>query len=353
MNNDYLGSWFWAQMPTLLKWYLSAANGDGVEPAPNSTLLNDGQNAQLAITPGNTYRLRIINVSNMASNFISFEGHELTVIAVDGVNVEAATTSSLYINTAQRMDVLLTAKPTAQQNHFFVSSLDQSMYGGNFDITNPVAYGYLVYNSKLPLPPVSVPNFNPINDFTLVPLDKQSIWGPVSQTITINMIFVNDNYGINRLFESRFLESRRTDFAQGYYQQSNLCSPNRPEPIHSIVSSCGRCDEQTDLRNWFEPFCRLLWRDVSETTHQNTLILKRELSVEVVVNNFDTGSHPWHMHGHQFQVVYHGNANTIMWDGTQELSQIPVRRDVMLVNTNSSTVWRFKANNPGIFLIHW
>ena len=45
--------------------------------------------------------------------------------------------------------------------------------------------------------------------------------------------------------------------------------------------------------------------------------------------------------------------NTIMWDGTQELSQIPVRRDVMLVNTNSSTVWRFKANNPGIFLIHW
>jgi hypothetical protein len=26
---------------------------------------------------------------------------------------------------------------------------------------------------------------------------------------------------------------------------------------------------------------------------------------------------------------------------------------VMLVNKNSSTVWRFKANNPGIFLIHW
>jgi len=58
------------------------------------------------------------------------------------------------------------------------------------------------------------------------------------------------------------------------------------------------------------------------------------------------------MHGHQFQVAYRGDANTPMWDGTQQLSKVPVRRDVIFVNTNSSSVWRFKANNPGVFLIH-
>ena len=136
-------------MPHLLELYLNPANSEGVEPAPNSTLLNDAQNIQFAITPGKTYRLRIINVSNMGSNYIQFQGHNVTVIAVDGVNVEPVTTSTLYINTAQRMDVLLTAKPTVTQNYYFVSSVDQDMYGGDFDIDNPVAYGYLVYNSKL------------------------------------------------------------------------------------------------------------------------------------------------------------------------------------------------------------
>lgn len=58
------------------------------------------------------------------------------------------------------------------------------------------------------------------------------------------------------------------------------------------------------------------------------------------------------MHGHQFQVVYRGDTNTPMWDGTQAVSSVPVRRDVIMVNTNSSAVWRFQANNPGVFLMH-
>jgi len=142
----------------------------------------------------------------------------LTVIAVDGVPVQAAATSSVYIATAQRMDVLLTAKPTATQNYFFVSSLDQTMYGGYFNITYPNAYGYLVYNSQLPLPTISVPaSFSPIDDFTLVPYDKQSILSPVSQTITLNMIFDNDDYGINRSVRTYNTPRLDADSIQGYH----------------------------------------------------------------------------------------------------------------------------------------
>lgn len=186
-------------MPPLLATYLSPLNSAGVEPAPNSTLLNDAASTKFAITPGLTYRLRIINMSNMASNFFQLQDHEMTVIAVDSVSVVAAPTTSIEITTAQRYDVLFTAKPTADQNYFFVSSLDQTMYGGYFDISIPNAFGYLVYNSKLPLPATSVPDsFDPIDDFTLVPYDKQPILGPVSQTLTLNMIFQNDAYEINR-----------------------------------------------------------------------------------------------------------------------------------------------------------
>jgi iron transport multicopper oxidase len=186
-------------MPELLGLYLNPANSGGIEPAPNSTLVNDSEKIKFSITPGKTYRLRIINVSNMASNYIQLMGHEMTVIAVDSVNVEPTTTESIYIATAQRYDVLFTAKPTATQNYFFISSLDQTMYGGYIDIAIPNAYGYLVYNPLLPLPAVYEPaSFNYIDDFDLVPYDKEPILGPVSQTITINMIFDNDAYNINR-----------------------------------------------------------------------------------------------------------------------------------------------------------
>jgi iron transport multicopper oxidase len=135
----------------------------------------------------------------MASNFFQLIGHEMTIIAVDSVNVEPATTESIYIATAQRYDVLFTAKPIATQNYFFISSLDQSMYGGYFDIAIPNAYGYLVYNPALPLPEVYEPgSFDPIDDFSLVPYDKEPILGPVSQTIMINMNFSNDAFDINR-----------------------------------------------------------------------------------------------------------------------------------------------------------
>jgi iron transport multicopper oxidase len=72
------------------------------------------------------------------------------------------------------------------------------MIGGTFTITYPQAYGYLVYNPALPLPQIYVPTFSPIDDFGLVPYDNAPILTPAATTITINMIFDNDDYNINR-----------------------------------------------------------------------------------------------------------------------------------------------------------
>jgi len=41
-----------------------------------------------------------------------------------------------------------------------------------------------------------------------------------------------------------------------------------------------------------------------------------------------------------------------MWDGSQPVNNVPVRRDVMMVNTNASSVWHYTATNPGVYLIH-
>jgi iron transport multicopper oxidase len=185
-------------MPDLLSSYLNAYNEEGIEPCPNSTLLNDSVNIKFSITPGKTYRLRVISMASFVAHYVEIDGHEMTVIAVDSVSVNPTNASSIYVAVAQRYDILFTAKSDATQNYFFISSIDQTMIGGEFSITNPNAYGYLVYNSSGSLPDTYQPSFDPIDDFGLVPLDNQAILSPVSQTITLNMIFDNDDYGINR-----------------------------------------------------------------------------------------------------------------------------------------------------------
>lgn len=66
--------------------------------------------------------------------------------------------------------------------------------------------------------------------------------------------------------------------------------------------------------------------------------------------------HPFHLHGHAFQVVYRSEEEagpydvSKITDGTYPAS--PMRRDTVLVNPNGNIVLRFRADNPGIWLFH-
>lgn len=80
-------------------------------------------------------------------------------------------------------------------------------------------------------------------------------------------------------------------------------------------------------------------------------ILNHNDIVEVVVNNFDDGGHPIHMHGHNFQMVERPQAGAGVYSGsTKNPPAVPIRRDVIKVNGNSYLVYRFKADNPGMCL---
>ncbi len=87
----------------------------------------------------------------------------------------------------------------------------------------------------------------------------------------------------------------------------------------------------------------------------NPFILTDGAIVEVIVNNLDAAIHPFHMHGHQFQVLSRPESNAGSWSGSDDSSQYPstpTRRDTVAVNGNSHVVLRIKADNPGVFLFH-
>ena len=49
------------------------------------------ENTTLSFEPGKTYRLRIINTSAFAAFFFWIDGHEMSIIEVDGVSTRSST----------------------------------------------------------------------------------------------------------------------------------------------------------------------------------------------------------------------------------------------------------------------
>lgn len=120
-----LSDWYHSQMPPLISKFISYANPTGAEPVPDSALMNDTQNLQVAVEAGKTYFFHIINMGAFAAQYLWFEGHTMRVIEVDGVWTNEAETDMLYVTAAQRYGVLVTMKNNPSSNFAIVGSMDQ------------------------------------------------------------------------------------------------------------------------------------------------------------------------------------------------------------------------------------
>ena len=84
----------------------------------------------------------------------------------------------------------------------------------------------------------------------------------------------------------------------------------------------------------------------------NAFVLEKDQVVQIVVNNHDTGKHPFHLHGHNFQAVVRSQEEAGDFVNNETLPAVPMRRDTFMVRPNGNIVLRFRADNPGVWLFH-
>ncbi len=91
-------------------------------------------------------------------------------------------------------------------------------------------------------------------------------------------------------------------------------------------------------------------------TYTNPFVLEKGQIVQIVVNNLDSGRHPFHLHGHQFQAIYRSKEEGGTFEdqkvGVDAYTKKPMRRDTLVIWPNGNMVLRFKADNPGVWLFH-
>ena len=189
-----LSDWYHDFMPDLIAGFLSVTNPTGAEPVPKAALLNDTQNLTISVQPGKTYKLRIVNMAAFAPQYLWFEGHTMSIVEVDGIYTEPTDADMIYLSPAQRYSVLITMKNDTTANFPFMGSMDTDLFDVVSDSLNPNVTGWLVYDSANDNPDAAMlDEFEPFDDFTLVPRDGLALYDQVDYSI--QMDFKMDNLG--------------------------------------------------------------------------------------------------------------------------------------------------------------
>lgn len=314
-----ISDWYHEETLTLVRNMLSPSNVNFAPPFPNTLIVNEGLGAKVKMVKGKVYRFRIINMAAFASNMIHFDSHTMEIIMADGSYVQKDKAYQLRISPSQRYDVLITCSERDNRNYPFLISLDINR---DFDVAParwPHNYtGYLMMNDNGPLPADVVDQWRPKDDANLKPLDNPAMFVPVTRSIVLDFEFCRDKNNIPRTCfnGSPYIPQKVPTLYTAATTGTNNTNPAVYGAVHPYVVNSG---------------------DV----------------VEIVVNNIDAAIHPFHLHGHQFQVLERPRANRGKWNGrSQGFNKQPPRRDTVHVNAHSYVVIRYKATHPGVFLFH-
>jgi iron transport multicopper oxidase len=119
-----ISDWYHDEMQGLIQKFMSKGNPTGAEPAPKSAIFNDMSDVSVKLQPGKTYLVRMVNIGAFASQYFWMEGHNMSIVEVDGVYTRPTEASMIYLSAAQRCSFLLTAKDETAENYAFVASMD-------------------------------------------------------------------------------------------------------------------------------------------------------------------------------------------------------------------------------------
>jgi len=322
------------EAPVIMESFMSRYNPTGAEPIPQNSLFNESRNVSWEVKPDTTYFLRIVNMGMFTSQYLYIEDHKFTVVEIDGVEVEPQETDSLYITVAQRYGVLVHTKKTIDKNYRFVNIIDKEMLDIVPDDLELVSTNWIVYNEHKPLPKKlnfrkfekTIEQINPIDDFTLTPVAKYPLLPDPDYQIKLNFVMDNLGDGVN----------------YALFNNKTYVPPKVPTLM--TVMSSGEYAVMPQIYG----------------SNTNSYVLQKDEVVEIVLNNMDPGKHPFHLHGHNFQVISRSEEgeedDPIVYDPKNpdhnKFPEYPMIRDTAQVNANGFIVLRFKADNPGVWFFH-
>ncbi|ORX66211.1 hypothetical protein DL89DRAFT_279237 [Linderina pennispora] len=271
--------------------------------------------AVIKFVKNKTYRLRLLNIGASFEFHFSIDDHELRIIEVDGVPVKEKPTKGVMLAAGQRVSVLVRSKETADNNYLFHADMFTDLF--TMPKYNPLNFtGVLEYAPKASLKREVNGGWKITSDLDLEPLDEEALMDPTVQVTLDAYSGVFDDQSFRHSFNN-----------------VTFILPEVPTLLTALSTG--------DNANKREVYGR----------QSNTYVLNMGDVVEITLNNHDYYTHPFHLHGHVFQIVEIGALRSGL-HRTKLARDAPVKRDTFILRGGHYAVLRFRANNPGAWLFH-
>ncbi|XP_034660830.1 putative laccase-11 [Drosophila subobscura] len=352
---------------------------------------------RLRVTPGYRYRMRVLlnGIANCPVEF-SIEQHKLLIISTDGNDIEPVLADGFFLTSAERFDFVLNANQLSKSYWISVRGYEQcdgrKLYQGavlsyrgatrtelpqgnilgstqsrTLDADNLLKPTYSSQQSRaLSAAPVLV------NDYRIMP----TIAAGPEAFLRLATAEKDNNVGTVALRSLQPVPWPRNTRFRTYYSSFSLRRAPNGELLFQIdeISYIPPDISLLQGRNLFEDdgyFCnrsslvaqgRNCQQDVCECL--NVIRMPAYRPIEMVVANYMTNTHPYHIHGNSFRLVGQGVVGNIddlrniqYLDRQGRLPRLPdhyhaVLKDSVQIPGLGFIIVRFISDNPGFWLYH-
>ncbi|KAI0010989.1 putative multicopper oxidase [Xylariaceae sp. FL0662B] len=360
----------------------------GVEdaPIPNTALINGVNQAScsnhpsrqcsdvakaypsLNLAPGEAHRLRFLNAGGFAWFQVAVDEHSsMTIIEVDGTIVEPAVQPALVIAPGQRYSAILTADHVRKEAFWLRAQMLKSCFASQTLPENGIDEAKAIIRYMTPNKKRHGGHGNNDND-------NQSLHLPTT-TSELKYLSTCKDMSSTVSFSPSPPQPAPAHADHSWYLRVNLAigdwrlqrgvmnssslRPNLKSPtLHRVLDGLAQGNEsfaQEGINDAaFDP--------VSELVISHNAVE----TIDIILQNMDENSHPFHLHGAQMWVLGAGHGyfpgyealglrpegRGLLDPANSSVVDNPLKRDTVTVEGFGWTLLRFVADNPGVWLFH-
>ncbi|KAJ7598428.1 laccase [Mycena floridula] len=297
---------------TLADWYHTVSPvlvAGGAPPSADATLINglgtsngsDSALAVISVRKGLRYRFRLVAISCDPNYTFSIDGHNMTIIEADGISTNPYTVDSLQIFAGQRYSFVVWIRANPNTGH-------PGFDGGR----NSAILRYVGAKAVAPTTTQGV---------SVAPLAETSI-SPLVNPGAPGLANINGaDYDLPLDFGFDFTTLKFTINGTTFV----------PPTVPVLLQILSGATAATSLLPQGSVY---------------GLPLNKTIQISFSVGNAVGGPHPFHLHGHAFDVIRSAGSDVYNYKN-------PVRRDVVSTGTaNDSVTIRFRTDNSGPWFLH-
>ncbi|KJZ73505.1 hypothetical protein HIM_07061 [Hirsutella minnesotensis 3608] len=340
------------------------------EPVPDNPLINghgfrncsdfvgwrcnntDTNRPVIDLVPSARHRLRIINVGAFAEFQIQVDEHPFYVTEVDGTDVHPEPFHRLNVLPAQRYSIVIETNVTSTvpAAYWLRARMVTHCFATKNPRLQPELWAVLRYAVTSPQDlPVELPHSKEwpeaaevicrdLNTTALRPVH------PMKPPPADDFVALRGGFRINDWRVSH-----------GFFNDSSW-QPNATYPsLHRFLDASPEAQQASMNASVISANNHTFDRGkelVMQTSDVRT--------IDISINNFDDGAHPFHVHGHSFFIVAQGSSGypprADQWPAYLEalggVPDNPLRRDTVTVESFAWVIIRVVLDNPGLWAFH-